>query len=78
MLPGVRSLRSVLNSTAIEVLLALTPRHLQDMFNSLIDFLNAQHAKFMARHPTFTVSPSAASSRRLPCLLAGIQAASQL
>ena len=56
MLPGVRSLRSVLHSTAIEVLLALTPRHLQSMMDSLIDFLNAQYAKFMARHPTFKVS----------------------
>ena len=55
MLPGVRSLRSVLHSTAIEVLLALTPRHLQSMMDSLIDFLNAQYAKFMARHPTFKV-----------------------
>ena len=58
MLPGVRSLRSVLHATAIEVLLALTPRHLQDMMDSLLASLNAQHSKFMARHPTFKARAS--------------------
>lgn len=53
--PGVRSLRTMLHATAVEVLLSLTPLHAQDMLDSLIGFLNAQHAKFMARNPTFQV-----------------------
>lgn len=55
MLPGVRSLRNMLHATAVEVLFALTPRHLQNMLDSLVSFLNAQHAKFLARHPAFKV-----------------------
>ena len=70
MLPGVRSLRAMLHATAVEVLFALTPRHLQDMLDSLVGFLNAQYAKFMARHPDFKVSSCTWSSAQLPLLFA--------
>ena len=56
MLPGVRSLRAMLHATFVEVLFAISPRHLQDMLDSLVGFLNAQHAKFAARHPGFKAS----------------------
>ena len=55
MLPGIKSLRSMLHSTFVEVLFAISPRHLQAMLDSLVGFLNAQHAKFVARHPGFRV-----------------------
>lgn len=51
--PGVKSLRSMLHATCVEVLLSLTPLHAQDMLDSLVAFLNAQHAKFMARNLDF-------------------------
>jgi hypothetical protein len=51
--PGVRSLRSMLHATAVEVLLYLTPLHCQDMLGSLVAAMNAQFAKFMLRHPDF-------------------------
>ena len=51
--PGVRSLRSMLHATAVEVLLYLTPLHCHDMLQSLVTAMNAQFAKFMLRHPGF-------------------------
>lgn len=57
--PGVKSLRSMLHATCVEVLLSLTPLHAQDMLDSLVAFLNAQHAKFMARNLDFKVCASA-------------------
>lgn len=51
--PGVRSLRSMLHATAVEVLLYLTPLHCHDMLQSLVTALNSQFAKFMLRHPDF-------------------------
>jgi hypothetical protein len=51
--PGVRSLRAMMHATAVEVLLYLTPLHCQDMLASLVAACNAQHAKFMLRHPDF-------------------------
>lgn len=51
--PGVRSLRSMLHATAVEVLLYLTPLHCHDMLQSLVTAMNAQFAKFMLRHPDF-------------------------
>lgn len=55
--PGVRSLRSMLHATAVEVLLYLTPLHCQDMLSSLVGSMNAQFSKFMLRHPDFQVRP---------------------
>ncbi|CAL8470099.1 g9641 [Coccomyxa elongata] len=56
--PGVRSLRSMLHATAVEVLLYLTPLHCHDMLQSLVTALNSQFAKFMLRHPDFQGSVS--------------------
>lgn len=53
--PGVRSLRSMLHATAVEVLLYLTPLHCADMLSSLVEAMNAQFSKFMLRHPDFQV-----------------------
>ncbi len=55
--PGVRSLRSMLHATAVEVLLYLTPLHCHDMLQSLVTALNSQFAKFMLRHPDFQARP---------------------
>lgn len=54
--PGVRSLRMMLHSTAVEVLLYLTPLHCQDMLDSLVDSLNLQFRKFQRRNPSFQVT----------------------
>lgn len=62
--PGVRSLRSMLHATAVEVLLYLTPLHCHDMLHSLVTALNAQFAKFMLRHPGFQARPCPALPRR--------------
>ena len=59
--PGVRSLRSMLHATAVEVLLYLTPLHCHDMLSSLVEAMNAQFSKFMLRHPDFQVSTGGGS-----------------
>lgn len=46
----------MLHSTAVEVLLYLTPLHCQDMLDSLVLSFNTIYAAFMLRHPTFDVS----------------------
>lgn len=53
--PGVKALRMMLHSTAVEVLLYLTPLHCQDMLNSLVDSINIQFGKFQRRNPSFQV-----------------------
>ena len=53
--PGVRSLRSMLHATAVEVLLYMTPLHCHDMLCSLVHAMNAQYSKFRLRHPDFKV-----------------------
>ena len=61
--PGVRSLRAMLQATAVEVLLYLTPLHCHDMLSSLVEALNAQFSKFMLRHPDFQVSAGVGPNR---------------
>lgn len=53
---GVRSLRSILHATCVEVVMYLTPLHCQDMLNSLVDACNIQFARFKQRNPDFKVS----------------------
>jgi hypothetical protein len=53
--PGVRSLRSMLHATAVEVLLYMTPMHCHDMLCSLVQAMNTQYSKFRLRHPEFQV-----------------------
>jgi len=49
----VGAIRSTMHATCVEVLLYMTPLHAQDMVDSLVAALNAQHARFVARHPGF-------------------------
>ena len=51
--PGIPSLRQVLHSTAVEVLLYLTPLHRAAIMQSLIASLNSAYARFMLRNPEF-------------------------
>jgi len=51
--PGIPSLRQVLHSTAVEVLLYLTPMHRAAILSSLVTSLNSVYAKFMLRNPDF-------------------------
>lgn len=53
--PGVRSLRSMLHATCVEVVMYLTPLHCQDMLNSVVDGCNFQFSRFIARNPEFKV-----------------------
>ena len=46
-------MRGTMHATAIEVLLYLAPAHASDMVCSLVASLNAQWARFSARHPEF-------------------------
>eukprot|EP00884_Botryococcus_braunii_P003989 jgi/Botrbrau1/13591/Bobra.0307s0010.1 len=50
---GVRSLRSMLHATCVEVVMYLTPLHCQDMLNSVVDGCNFQFARFKQRNPEF-------------------------
>lgn len=50
---GSAAIRGTLHATAVEVLLYLAPAHAADMVRSLVASLNAQWARFSARHPDF-------------------------
>ena len=63
--PGVRSLRSMLHATAVEVLLYLTPVHCHDMLSSLVEAMNAQFSRFMLRHSDFQVRPFLLGSQQM-------------
>ena len=72
--PGVRSLRQMLHSTAVEVLLYLTQLHCQEMLDSLVASLNLQYQRFKARNPSFQVSHSlAVVAGTLPPLPRGLR-----
>lgn len=51
--PGIASLRQVLHSTAVEVLLYLTPLHRAAVLGSLVASLNSAYSRFMLRNPEF-------------------------
>lgn len=53
---GSAAIRGTLHATAVEVLLYLAPAHARDMTRSLVASLNAQWARFSARHPDFAGS----------------------
>ena len=52
--PGIPALRSILHSTAVEVLHYLTPIHRAAMLASLVTCLNSVFARFMLRNPEFS------------------------
>jgi hypothetical protein len=52
--PGIPGLRSVLHSTAVEVLLYLTPLHRAAVLDSLVASLNSAYSRFMLRNPEFS------------------------
>jgi DDHD domain len=56
--PGIPSLRQVLHSTAVEVLLYLTPLHRAAVLGSLVASLNSAYSRFMLRNPQFKGSVS--------------------
>lgn len=51
--PGIPALRTILHSTAVEVLHYLTPMHRSAMIASLITSMNAVYSRFIARNPSF-------------------------
>lgn len=51
--PGIPSLRQVLHSTAVEVLLYLTPLHRASVLSGVVASLNSAYARFMLRNPNF-------------------------
>ena len=53
--PGIPSLRSVLHSTVVEILLFMTPRHRAEIVASLVTSLNTVYARFVQRNPGFKV-----------------------
>lgn len=53
--PGIRSLRTMLHATAVEVLLYVTPLHCQEVLDSIVQSLNLQYRRFMKRNPEFKV-----------------------
>lgn len=59
--PGIPALRHVLHSTAVEVLLYLTPLHRAAILGGLLMALNSVYARFMLRNPDFTGSVSIAA-----------------
>ena len=61
-----RSLRSMMHATAVEVLLYLTPAHCSAMLASLAEGMNRQYARFRLRHPDFQAR---ARARMRPKLL---------
>jgi hypothetical protein len=52
--PGIPALRSVLHSTAVEVLHYLTPAHRAAMLSSLVTSINSVYARFRLRNPDFS------------------------
>lgn len=59
--PGIPALRHVLHSTAVEVLLYLTPLHRAAILGGLLTALNSVYARFMLRNPEFKGSISIAA-----------------
>eukprot|EP00873_Tetraselmis_striata_P042671 jgi/Tetstr1/462935/TSEL_007883.t1 len=50
---GIRSLRSIIHQSAVEVLLYLTPLHHRDMTTSMSNNLNDVYLRFIRRNPNF-------------------------